>query len=150
MKPTTILATISASLWLAACNATPAAPAPTTLAVVEHATTDAVTDTGATGDTVGDVLTFANEVYDADNQSKVGTDNGYCVRTAAGSAWECEWTLTLADGQINAMGPFLDAGDSKLAIIGGTGAYAQARGEMALHARNAEGTEYDFTYTIHQ
>lgn len=36
------------------------------------------------------------------------------------------------------------------AITGGTGAYAQAHGEMALHARNAEGTEYDFTYSIYK
>ena len=43
-------------------------------------------------------------------------------------------------------GPFLDAGDSALAVTGGTGAYAGAKGEMTLHARNAEGTEYDFGY----
>jgi hypothetical protein len=35
-----------------------------------------------------------------------------------------------------------------LAITGGTGAYAEARGEMQLHARNAAGSEYDFTYRI--
>ena len=29
----------------------------------------------------------------------------------------------------------------------GTGAYAGARGEMALHARNPEGTEFDFRYS---
>jgi hypothetical protein len=37
-----------------------------------------------------------------------------------------------------------------LAITGGTGAYAGARGEMALHARNPEGTEFDFRYSIMQ
>ena len=37
---------------------------------------------------------------------------------------------------------------SVLAITSGTGAYSEARGEMALHARNAEGTEYDFMYMI--
>lgn len=139
-----------ACVSVAACAPAVESPAtPTTLALVERATTDAVTDTGATGDSVGDVLTFANEVFDAQNQNKLGTDNGYCLRTAVGAAWECEWTLTLADGQITASGPFLDSSDSKLAITGGTGAYAQARGELALHARNAEGTEYDFTYSVH-
>jgi hypothetical protein len=122
----------------------------TTLHVVERATTDVVTDTGDEGDSVGDILTFANEVYDENNESMVGTDNGYCFRTAVGAAWECEWTLTLEDGQINVSGPFLDAGDSTLAIIGGTGAYANARGQMSLHARNADGTEYDFVYEISQ
>ena len=53
-----------------------------------------------------------------------------------------------ADGQISVEGPFLDAGDSMLAVTGGTGAYSGVRGEMALHSRNAEGSEYDFTYSL--
>jgi len=120
----------------------------TTLKVVEHADTDTVTDTGAAGDSVGDILTFANEVYDEANAQKVGTDNGYCARTVTGAAWECFWTLTLSDGQITVEGPFYDTADSVLAITGGTGAYAGARGEMSLHARDAKGSEYDFAYTL--
>jgi hypothetical protein len=120
------------------------------VAVVEHAATDLVTDTGEKGDTVGDILTFANEVFDEANAKKVGDDNGWCVRTAVGKAWECFWTLSLADGQITVEGPFLDAGDSTLAITGGTGKYAGARGEMKLHARNDKGTEYDFVYELIQ
>lgn len=120
----------------------------TTLALVEHATTDAVVDIGAAGDSAGDILTFANEVFDAGDARKVGSDNGWCVRTEAGKSWECFWTLTLADGQITVEGPFLDAGDSVLAVTGGTGKYAGARGEMALHARDAKGSAYDFKYTL--
>src|SRR5436190_10424685 len=91
--------------------------------LVERATSDAVTDTGAKGDSAGDVLTFANDVYDESNQTKVGADNGTCFRTAVGKAWECIWTLTLADGQITIEGPYYDAGDSVAAITGGTGKY---------------------------
>ena len=47
---------------------------PQEIKVVEHADTDAVTDTGDKGDTAGDILTFANEVYDADDKNKVGSD----------------------------------------------------------------------------
>jgi hypothetical protein len=115
---------------------------------VERATTDAVTDTGAAGDSAGDILTFANEVFDEHNAEKVGTDNGWCVRTVAGKAWECFWTLSLADGQITVEGPFYDAGDSSMAVTGGTGAYSQVRGWMSLHSRNDKGTEYDFTYFV--
>ena len=121
-----------------------------TLKLVEHADTDAVTDTGDEGDSVGDILTFANPVYDKANITQIGTDNGYCFRTAVGEAWECAWTLTLGDGQITVQGPFYDAGDSMLAITGGTGAYASASGQMTLHDRNGDGTEYDFTYEISQ
>ena len=52
----------------------PAAADPQEIKVIEHATTDAVTDTGASGDSAGDILTFANEVFDADDKNKIGTD----------------------------------------------------------------------------
>lgn len=139
-----LIAFVLAVILLAACGSTGGST--TTLKVVERATTDFVGDVAPEGDSIGDVLGFANEVFDEANANKVGTDNGSCVRTAVGSAWECIWTLTLSDGQITVEGPFYDAGDSTLAITGGTGAYAQARGEMLLHARDA--TSYDFTYTI--
>jgi allene oxide cyclase len=111
------------------------------LTVIEHATTDVTTDTGAPGDSVGDILTFANEVFDSADKHKVGTDQGYCVRVVVGSSYECNWTTTLADGQITVEGPFLDAGDSTLAITGGTGRYADASGFMKLHSL-AGGTEF--------
>src|SRR5262245_34729693 len=120
----------------------------TSLNLVEHATTDTVTDTGAKGDSAGDLLTFANDVFDEKDANKVGNDTGWCIRTVAGKSWECFWTLTLADGQITVEGPFLDAGDSVLAVTGGTGKFAGARGEMALHARDAKGSAYDFKYSL--
>lgn len=120
----------------------------TKLNFIEHATTDTVTDTGAKDDSVGDLLTFANEIFDEKDAKKVGSDTGWCIRTVAGKAWECSWTLSLADGQITVAGPFLDAGDSVLAVTGGTGKYAGARGEMALHARDAKGSAYDFKYSL--
>jgi len=119
-----------------------------TLTLVERATTDAVTDTGKKGDSAGDLLTFANALYNAGNTKKVGSDNGYCVRTVVGKSWECWWTTFLAGGQITVEGPFLDAGPSKLSITGGTGKYSRARGWMDLRARNDKGTEYDFVYHV--
>jgi hypothetical protein len=116
--------------------------------LIEHATTDTVTDLGAKDDSVGDILTFNNEIFAEDNKTKLGTDNGYCVRTVVGKAWECFWTLSLEKGQITVEGPFLDAGDSVLSITGGTGDYSGARGEMGLHARDAKGSEYDFNYSL--
>ncbi len=131
---------------LAACAGS--STSKTTLPIIEHALTDTVADIAPTGDSVGDVLGFANPVFDDANKNQVGTDNGSRVRTAAGAAWECIWTVSLSDGQMTVEGPFFDTKDSVLAITGGTGAYAEARGQMTLHARDAKGTEYDFTYEI--
>lgn len=129
--------------------ATPAAAdSPKVLVVVERAVTDAVTDTGEKGDTNGDLLTWSNELFDAANAKKVGTDQGYCVRVAKGVAWECTWTNVFAEGNLAVAGTFYDKGDSTMAITGGTGAYAGARGSMKLHARNPEASEYDFTFEI--
>jgi allene oxide cyclase len=125
-----------------------AAAAPQELKMVEHATTDAVTDTGAAGDSAGDILTFSNEVFDADDKNKIGTDQGICFRTVPGKAWECFWTLSLEKGQLTVEGPFYDSGDSVLAVTGGTGDFAGALGEMALSARGTDGKAYNFTYRI--
>ena len=91
-----------------------------------------------------------HDLYDKDNNAKVGSDNGYCFRTVVGKAWECAWTNTMADGQITVQGPYYDSGDSMVSVIGGTGKYANARGEMKLHARNDKGTEYDFVFALSQ
>jgi allene oxide cyclase len=118
-----------------------------TFTLIEHATTDATTDTGAPGDTAGDVLTFANDLFDAKDATKVATDQGSCIRTVAGSAYECSWTNLLPGGQITVQGPFYDAADSTLAITGGTGRYKRARGTMDLESRNG-GTEFAFTFHV--
>ncbi len=129
--------------------AMPAARAGTTLTVVERATTNLTPVRGGKAtDNVGDILTFANPVYDAANKQKVGADQGFCVREVLGKSYECHWILMLAQGQITVDGPFLDDGDSTLAITGGTGLYSGARGEMLLHARDAKGTSYDFVYRM--
>ena len=118
------------------------------LDVVERATTDTVVDTGPTGDSAGDLLTFANRVYNAANTRRVGRDQGSCVRTVAGAAYECEWTLTLRRGSVVVQGPFHDTGDSMLAVTGGTGRFRSASGQMRLHPRNAAGTAYVFHYAV--
>ena len=88
-------------------------------------------------------------MFDADDKNKVGFDQGICFRIVPGKAWECVWTLGLEKGQLTVEGPFYDKGDSALAITGGTGEYAGARGEMALSdVSGGEGKAYSFTYRI--
>jgi hypothetical protein len=119
-----------------------------TIQVVERATSDTIVDNLPTGDSVGDTLGFGNAIYDASNTTTAGSDGGQCVRTVPGVSWECMWTTSLKNGQITVAGPFLDAGDSTLAITGGTGAFRNASGTMDLHARDAQGTAFDFTFHV--
>jgi allene oxide cyclase len=116
--------------------------------VIEHATSDAVTN-GSADDAAGNVLTFANDVFDSADQSKVGSDQGYCVRIVVGKTWECNWTTFLSGGQITVEGPFSDTGNTVLAITGGTGTYRNARGWMELDYHNAAGTAFDFVFHLH-
>jgi hypothetical protein len=118
------------------------------LTVVEHAATDATASVGKAKDNAGDILTVANPIFDAANKKQIGSDNGFWIRTVVGKAFECIWTLKLADGQITSEGPFHDTGDTTLAVTGGTGKYIGAKGEMLLHARDAKGSAYDFKYTL--
>lgn len=116
--------------------------------LVERATVEAVLDTGAKDDSAGDVLTFTNDIFDEANKDKVGSDNGYCLRTVPGKAWECAWSLSLADGQIMTEGTYTDGKDSVYTVTGGTGKYMKARGELHLHIRNKEATENDLKYSL--
>jgi allene oxide cyclase len=135
---------VCALLWAAAQPAS----ATERLQVVERAMTDTTVDLGPKGDSVGDLLTFANPIYDAANKTQLGTDQGYCVRVVVGKSWECFWTLILAGGEITVEGPFYDTGDSTMVVTGGTGKYAGAKGAMKLHARDAKATSYDFIYDL--
>ena len=118
------------------------------ITVVEHAVTDKVTDTGPKGDSVGDLLTFANPIFNRANTKRIGHDNGSCIRTVVGKAWQCSWTTRLPHGSLVVEGPFYDKRDSTLAITGGTGAYSRARGVMHLHARNKAGTAFTFAFVV--
>jgi allene oxide cyclase len=120
---------------------------PTTVHVIEHALTDTVVDTGAKGDSSGDLLTFHNPVFNAADTTQVGRDQGQCIRIAAGRSWECTWTTFLPGGHITVEGPFFDAHDSVVAVTGGTGVYRNARGAMLLRSR-ANGTEFDFVFRL--
>lgn len=119
-----------------------------TITVIEHATTDETTDTGAEGDSAGDVLTFANEEFDETDTRVVGTNQGYCIRVVVGESYECNWTNFLPGGQITVEGPFYDADSSELAITGGTGRYRKARGSMELSAYGDDGTKFEFVFHV--
>lgn len=151
-RPLALLAFAALALLLvvataAAQRGAPAKKAGSRFTVIERATTDTTTDTGKKGDSVGDVLTFHNKLYNRADRKVVGRDQGACIRVDVGTSYECHWTNIVRGGQIVVEGPFYDTKSSTLAIIGGTGRYRAARGEMRLVSRKG-GKEFAFTFRV--
>lgn len=118
------------------------------LHVIEHPVFEHVVDLAPKGDSQGDQFPFSNPLFDASDTQQVGRDQGNCIRTnPRRGEWQCSWTNKLPHGQITVEGPFYDNRDSLLSIIGGTGAYREARGQMLLHARS---DGYDFVFSLIQ
>ena len=88
-------------------------------------------------------------MFDSSDATKVGSDQGYCVRVVAHTSWECNWTTFLPGGQITVEGPFSDTGNTTVAITGGTGKYRNARGWMELNYHNPDGSKFDFVFHLH-
>ena len=95
-------------------------------------------DSGEPGDSVGDLLTFDQPLLDEDMQ-EIGNNSGTCIRTRAAHSFQCQWTLTLANGTIQVAGREFDQGTSTLGITGGTGKYSGISGEMES-INNNDGT----------
>ena len=126
-----------------------AAAAGRSVFVVEHAITDTEVPLAPGGkDKAGDILVFHNPVFNRADKRKVGHDEGFCTRiNVKAGIWECLWTTFLKGGQLTVQGPFYDHKNSVLTITGGTGAYAGARGQMGLVAKDG-GKKYDFKFQI--
>jgi hypothetical protein len=143
-----LVAAIVAGATLASAAGDQIVTAPMKVKVIEHATTDVVIDTGRRGDTSGDLLTWHNAVFNADDTKKAGHDQGDCIRIdPAQGTWECRWVTWVPGGSITVEGPFYDTRDNVIAITGGTGMFQNARGTMNLVARQG-GTEYAFIFNV--
>lgn len=131
---TTLQSTATADQW---------EPAWTTIADARTSPAEVV-DLGEPGDSVGDLLTFHQPLLNEDGEP-IGTNSGFCVRTRVGHSYQCQWTLTLPDGTLQVAGREFDEGASMIPIVGGTGDYAGATGEMRT-VNNGDGT---FTQTLY-
>jgi hypothetical protein len=97
---------------------------------------------------VGDRIIFRDVLRDTEKNQLAGTRAGFCtcVREAAGAGkalFECQTTYDLTgQGHLTTRGSFLLPLDKdqtgQLAITGGTGAYAKARGQATLTYKGNE------------
>jgi hypothetical protein len=79
---------------------------------------------------LGDFVLYASPVFDRHGK-QVGTDHAVCVILSAAQS-QCDSTLLLPKGQLLTRGIFGKNAGSQVAVIGGTGAYAAARGTMTM------------------
>jgi hypothetical protein len=92
-------------------------------------------DTGPAGFSPGDLYVFSERVFLASAPNEqVGTEDGRCVLIdPAAFRFDCSITGKLPEGEIMAAGTLVlvEGTTSIFAIIGGTGAYRQVRGEAS-------------------
>lgn len=109
-----------------------------TVPVVENATS------------AGDLLVWDNRLWSWNGTSPVdviGTSRGKCTLVSEING-HCEWTLTVeGKGKLMVMGE--EFGTNDFAVVGGTGSYKGATGELVLVAKYLESAALDiFIYEI--
>jgi allene oxide cyclase len=105
---------------------------------IDKVTTASVVDIGDPGDSVGDIRTSHDHLYDGSGKL-IGRTLSDCTRVRPNTgAWECRWTIQiLGKGSLTLEGPILDRGNSVLAVTGGTGAFLSARGQVLLRQKSS-------------
>ena len=136
------LMVLTGMLFVAACTPDTPAILVTIADAREHAAE--VTDLGKPGDSTGDILTFDQPLLDQQGE-RIGNNSGTCIRTRVDHSFQCQWTLTMANGSVQVAGREFDQGASTVTIVGGTGQYAGITGQMES-VNNGDGT---FTQTLY-
>jgi len=102
-----------------------------TISAVERTTAVAFIDVGPVGDSLGDYVVGASDLFNKAG-TKIGTDHWVCVRTNLSEQRQCTLTYYLPGGFITLVGTYRDDGTGLFAITGGVQNYRQASGWMEL------------------
>ncbi len=96
-------------------------------------------DTGKKGFSIGDAFIFSEQLLQKDKQ--VGYDHIVCTHAAnwPSSAESCTGTVVLANGTLE-LGGLSKRGPFTIAVLGGTGDYAGARGTAKVTSQGEKGT----------
>ena len=145
MRPKTILvvaciaalAAVGGGVSLASASAEQARGKTMTL-VSESTKLEHYVDNGEQGDSVGDVVYFQELLYDKTRRAKpIGHSEIQCFFLGDDGA-RCSGTFFLPEGKLEAGGAIHFRRVSRIPILGGTGAYAGARGELTLTTINEQ------------
>jgi hypothetical protein len=141
MKRATLLAALAAAgttvavVAVSAAGQSPGTAGTKTIQVVEKRTSFKLVDSGRKGESAGDIGLLDGNLLAASGDKKIGRYQGVCMvfKPASGQT-QCTFTLSLPDGQITSQagyGPGFN-GNKVVheAVVGGTHAYSDARGEV--------------------
>lgn len=152
MKRLLIVAVAIAVPIVAAVTASghsPRASAAKVLHIDYKATALKVVDAAPTGDSPGDLGVVSGKLFQSGSSKQIGRYQGVCYTMTPKSNSECTFTFALAGGQITVISGYGKGfNGSKVvhdAVVGGTRAYRNARGEgVGVETSDTTGTE-----TIH-
>ena len=135
----TALAVVAGGVSLAAASAEAGGGGGKTLTLVSESTKiEHYVDNGKPGESIGDVGYFQELLYDRTRGSKpVGHSEIQCF-FVGGDAARCSGTFYLPEGKIEVGGALHFRRVTRIPVLGGTGAYAGARGEVALTTINEQ------------
>ncbi|KAL3682370.1 hypothetical protein R1sor_000392 [Riccia sorocarpa] len=83
---------------------------------------------------IGDLVPYSNKVYDCTGKKYLGRSAGLCVVVehhfpSGGDLFETTMSHYVGDyGHLSCQGPYMSYADSEMAVTGGTGIFAGARG----------------------
>ena len=120
------------SVALASASST-AVPRTMTLVSVDTGTGDQYVDVGTKGESIGDMVIFTELLRDPRSANKVVGHNEILCITVSRNAGRCHGTLFLPGGRIEAAGTVrFTTRTFRVPIVGGTGSYAAAAGELVI------------------
>jgi hypothetical protein len=121
------------SVALASASST-AVPRTMTLVAVDTKSGDHYVDLGAKGESIGDTIIFTELLRDPSRANKIVGHNEILCITVSRIAARCHGTLFLPGGRIEAAGTVRFRKTFRVPIVGGTGSYAAAAGELVITA----------------
>jgi hypothetical protein len=103
--------------------------------ISEATTINHFVDVGEAGPSPGDSYAFSDRLFSPDSAQQVGRADGHCTLIAPSARrFTCTITSSLEEGDITTewILVFIPGAVNVGAVTGGTGAYANARGEVTL------------------
>ncbi|MGZ4186084.1 MAG: allene oxide cyclase barrel-like domain-containing protein [Solirubrobacteraceae bacterium] len=144
-----MVAAIGAATAIASTSSTSSTTQITTLTLRSQQVTKSLrfVDNAPRGESAGDTVSFSENLYEGSTRVGFSEVTGTLVDSKRHDANNLTGTLILRGGTIALQGTGLgQAPTQHVAIVGGTGAYAGARGEAAITAGRAFSTE-QLTFT---